>query len=129
MSDDLVVFSGRTEVFDLGPVSRPDTVGVDQPIDLTLAGTKLWFTVKERAGTAVALIQKTYVAGGASVGIDVVTTGAKNTGTITIAAVDTEALTSVSRWVWDLLLEESGGRRTTLDAGSFKIRVGVGQPA
>ncbi len=127
---DLVVFSGRTEVFDLGPVSRPDTAGVLQPIDLTVAPVKLWFTVKERAGSTVALIQKTWVASGAvSSGIVITATGSKNTGTISIAASETATFADVRRYVWDLLLEETGGRRTTLDSGSFKIRVGVGQPA
>lgn len=130
--NDLTVRAARTTILDYGPVTRPDLAGVEQPIDLTLTGTKLWFTVKRHQEDAEAseVFQKTYVAGGAAVGITVVGTGSKNTGTITVDPADVSSSPGKT-WVgfYDLLLEEPGGRRSSIDDGAFKVFAVTAVPA
>ena len=40
--------AGETIILDIGPVTRPDDAGAVQPINLTAAGTKIWFVAGRR---------------------------------------------------------------------------------
>lgn len=129
---DLVMKAGQDGVFAFGPVYRGGDPA--QPIDLSIAGTKLWFTVKQHAADtdAAAKVQRTYLASGGGAGITVAGTGDKNTGTIIVPRADVVALalTETVVWSWDLLVEEPGAQqRDEIDSGAFKIRIGISRPA
>lgn len=131
MSRDLVVQAHRDAVLDFGPITRRSEVtGLLGAIDLAAAGTKLWFTVKAARtdSYAAAKIAKTYVAGGASDGFNVVdpTQTVDPNGTISIARAE---LFAAAVWYWDLTLEEPSERRSTVDGGAFKVVLPVSDPA
>lgn len=128
---DLVIYAGREETFDLGPVTRDDTNGDPQAVDLNVAGTKLWFTIRKKVGDAAAYVEKTWVFGGASDGI-AITTGASTTvpnGTVTLDETDTDDVTETVRYPCELLLEEAGAKRSTIARGTIKIRPSISRPA
>lgn len=132
---DIVIEAERDVVLNFGPVTRKNAAGVAVAIDLSVAATKLWFTVKDDLGDAYAdaVLAKTYVAAGSSTGITV-TTGASTTdpnGTITIDNTDVVLPDGVDLavYAWDLTLEEPGsGRRETIDHGPFKVLRPVSDP-
>lgn len=136
MSRDITIEAERDVVLNFGPVTRENAAGVAVAIDLSVASTKLWFTVKESLSDAYAdaVVAKTYVASGVSNGITVTTpssTTAPN-GTITIDDTEVVLAEGVNRavYVWDLTLEEPGsGRRETIDHGAFKVLRPVSDPA
>lgn len=132
---DLVVEAERTEVFEFGPVTRKNSVGVKQPIDLALVGTKLWFTVKRHVDDAYtdAVVAKTYeMTGGGPTGTGFsITTPSSTTaanGTITVADTEVVITDDLEIYVWDLTIEEPSGRRETVERGAFKVRLPVTNP-
>jgi hypothetical protein len=126
---DIVVEARRTAVLDFGPITRRSVAtGLPVAIDLSLSGTKLWFTVKAAKSDtyAAAKVKKTYVVGGSADGFaidDATSTDAPN-GTITIPASEL-AYDERKSWYFDLTLEEPAGRKTTVDKGAFKILLPV----
>jgi hypothetical protein len=133
MSKDIVVEAQRDEVLDFGPITRiSDATGLPVGIDLSVAGTKLWFTVKANLDDtyAEALIAKTYVQGGSPDGFAITTPISTDdpNGTITIERTLLAYDDVLVAW-WDLTIEEPGGRRSTVDGGAFKIRLPVSDPA
>lgn len=124
---DIVVEANRTAVLDFGPITRRSSVtGLPIAVDLSLAGTKLWFTAKaaKTDSYANAKIALSYVTGGATDGFVVSKPSSTDdpNGTITIPK---EQLVESAYWYWDLTLEEPDGRRTTVDEGAFKILLPV----
>lgn len=113
---DITLTAGETLILDIAPVTRPvvDNDGVlgTEPVDLTLADTKLWFEIGDA-------IMKTYGVQGQD-GITIHTGGDKNTGVIEVESSATALLTRL-RYPWQLKLEEPGGRDTVLDHGSVYI--------
>jgi len=127
----LVIHEGRDETLDFGPITRLDSNGDPQPVDLTLPGTKLWFFAKAFTSDedADAVVAKTYVQGGGGSGITVDGSGFKNTGTISIAASETENGGTTRRLAYDLMLEDSVGGKDTIQYGPLTILRSTGRPA
>lgn len=127
---DIVVEARRTTVLEFGPARRrSEETGAWIPVDLSVTGTKLWFTVKANRGDADAIIEKTYEAGGAADGISVSSPSSTTdpNGTITIDPADL-AVDQRHSWYWDLTLLEIDGRLTTVERGAFKVTVPVTVP-
>jgi hypothetical protein len=97
-------------------------------VDLTVAGTKVWFTAKRRKGDAYAdaVITKTWVAGGISDGISI-EGAAHNVARVQIDAADTLALTASTQLEWDCTLENAGGR-VTVAQGTLRVPLSVSDP-
>lgn len=128
---DIVVESYRDAVLLFGPITRrSQDTGLQAAVDLSTAGTKLWFTVKAQLTDDDPLFQKTYVAGVSSNGITV--TKASSTddpnGTIEIARADVAA-DVLTTWWWELLIEEPNDRRSTVERGAFKVVESIANPA
>lgn len=114
---------GRSAFIEIGPVER---AGV--PIDLTLAGTKLWFTAKHEKSAADedAIVRK----GNAATTLDGITADDpastdNNMATVVIDPEDTLALDEPTDLYWDIVLKEPGGRTETLDEGVWKLGLPV----
>lgn len=84
---DIVLPHGEDRAFFAGPFVQEDAFGVDQPVDLTAAGTKMWFTVKQNLADADvdAILQKTEAAG---ITLDLPNTADNNWASIEVAAAD-----------------------------------------
>ncbi len=125
---DLTATAGEQILLDFGPITRPDTAGVQQPINLRAVGTKLRFMAK-RSKTdldAAAEIDKNYaVAAGPAFtqnGIYVPDTALDNTGYVQIDPSETADILIALYLEWELWLEEASGRKTLIDYGPLKIQ-------
>lgn len=109
----------------LGPVEVEGS-----PVDLAAPGTKLWFTAKLRKSDAyeAAVIRKTYVAGGPSVGITVAVVAGNSFAYVQIDRADTEVLETATLLAWDCLLETPAAGRETIAYGTLKVRLSVSDP-
>ncbi len=129
MNSDIVIDSGRSLTVDFGPVVRKDALGVIQPVDLSLDGTKLWFTVKRAPTDAAPVAQQTWErSGGANVADGItVSTMSTLTGFNGFVHVAEGVLVSdaAAIWSWDLTLQEPSGDTDTLKRGALKMRPAV----
>jgi hypothetical protein len=122
---DLAATAGETLLLDLGPLTRVNDAGATVPVDLTLAGTKLWLTAKRSKtdADAAAVIAKTVgVAGGpGGIAVDTPATTAKNMARATVPAAETAALLETTHLAFEWQLEEPGGRVSSPDRGTLSL--------
>jgi hypothetical protein len=122
---DLEATAGETLLLDLGPLTRVNDAGAKVPVDLTLAGTKLWFTAKRKKSDpdADAVIAKTFNVAGGPDGIAINTPAStdKNMARATVPAGDTDDLLETTHLVFEWQLEEPGGRVSSPDHGTLSL--------
>lgn len=111
---DLKMYRRDTAVF-LLPVTRPDDDGVEQPVDLTLTGTRVTFSAKYFAQDPDVdrVMQKTETDG---------ITLAGNVATIRLEPADTENVPNiVVSLLWDVQVVEPDETVTTVAGGTLII--------
>jgi len=118
---DQIVKRGDSITLELGPVTTLDVNGVRQPFDLTMAGVKLWLTVKRDLDDAdPGLVQLTETAG---ITVNTPATTAKNYATAVIPKTtfaDPTLYAQSTELLWDAQVE-SGTRRETFAWGKLII--------
>jgi len=120
-SFDFAVERGDSVTIELGPVATRDRDGVEQPVDLTLAGTKMWLTVKaSHDDPDPGLVQLTEASG---ITLNSPATAAKNYATAFIGEDvfdDPAAYAKRTILVWDAVLEQ-GTRHERIARGKLIV--------
>lgn len=123
--NNLVIVQGDDVDLVIGPVELPDALtGVKAPLDLTVASVKLWLTAKQRYADADAAAEiQLGTASAALTGItpDAPATASKNYATAHILGAMTADLEAPIDLRYDVQLEESSGRTTTLQRGTLRV--------
>jgi hypothetical protein len=121
---DITVYRGDSFTIEVGPVA--DT---EDPVDLTLANTQMWFTAKRK--TAVADADAVIRLGSPTTGLTGITLNLPasdddNMATITVP-VDVTAVLPPARTelVYDVQLLEPSGRKTTVATGNLTVLADV----
>ncbi len=118
---DFVVERGDSLTIELGPITTRDYVGVSQPEDLTLGGTKMWVTIKASVDDVdPGIAQATETAG---ITLNSPVTVSKNLATAffakgTFASVATYEERKVL--IWDAVLER-GTRHERIARGKITV--------
>jgi hypothetical protein len=118
MKTNLTLHKGDTHYLEVA-VTREDSNGVDQPVNITDA--KLWFTAKVDAKDLDedAIIQKGTTNTTLS-GIDI-TDAAGGEAVIKLDAADTEVGIGTQFLYWDLQMKETDNTITTLNSGRLAL--------
>lgn len=90
-------------------------------VDLSLGGTKMWFTAKPRKAipdSPAPALQKTELAG---ITLNSPSSTGNSKATIVVLPADTVGILKTTDYVWDVELEEPGGRRSTIAEGDWQI--------
>lgn len=98
---------GEDRNFFAGPFVQEDGFGVDQPVDLLQAGTKMWFTLKLALEDADvdAILQKTEADG---ITFDLPVTAENNLATIEVNAADWPVAYPGPILYYDIQLKHAG---------------------
>jgi hypothetical protein len=127
VSDLLQSVAGTDDYFEFGGVTRGPG---GNPIDLTLPGSRIWFTARACLDCTPLVTKTSGVTGGpGGITVDDPTSTAKNMLTVTVAAADTEMITKTVDLIFDVFLEEPSGRRSSLFRGEWQVRAAITTPA
>lgn len=94
-------------------------------IDITLAGSRIWFTAKKRVSDAdaAAAIKKDAATAPAAALWGGVVRSAGGVYAVTVLDTDTTPFTVTELLNWSIWLEEVDGTRTRLDHGTLKVQM------
>lgn len=119
---DLVVERGDSLTIRIGPITTRDENGIDQPVDLTVAGTKMWVTVK-KAYTDTDATAEAQLTQGAGIALNDPVTVAKNYATARIPEAtfaDPVEYAERTKLVWDAVWE-LGVRHERIARGTITV--------